>query len=87
MCSGRHMSASPSARKMRSTRRYMRRASSKSRLTSSSLRTRNCFSLYISQKVHLLWLHPIVTCTIRLYASEGGRKTRPSYSIMAVFLL
>ena len=40
-------------------------------------RMAKCLSSYMSQKAHLLWLHPYVTCTIRLYASLGGRYTFP----------
>ena len=38
-------------------------------------RKRFCGWVYISQNVQLFQLHPMVTCRIRLCASEGGRNT------------
>ena len=72
------MNASPSAKNIRFMLLANPRARSRSAITSSVLLMRNCFSLYIVQKAQRLWLHPMVDCTIRLYASLGGRNMRPS---------
>ena len=69
--------ASPSARKTRRTGWPLRATAASSASISANGFTRNffCGSVYISQKVQRFQEQPLVTCRIRLRASDGGRKT------------
>src|SRR5660398_247896 len=65
--------AFPSARKMDLTCPYVYRAVWRSSTTSAIGRGRYFLLLYMLQNAHLFHGQPIVACTIRLWASHGGR--------------